>query len=64
MSDEHWHHMETCAQMVAGTVLAQGVLWGFGVPLRHALGINAVMFVVSYIRTYLIRRMFHAARER
>ena len=63
MTVEGWHHAEAACQMITGTVLAQGVLWCFDVPLGDALWINAVMFCVSYIRTYAIRRAFHAARS-
>jgi hypothetical protein len=63
MSESRWAHYETWAQMVVGTCLAQIVLWSFGVPLGHALSINAVMFFVSYIKTYAIRRMFHGIRS-
>ena len=47
-------------QMVVGLILAQSVLWAFGLPFDHSLAIGATMFVVSYVRSYAIRRAFAA----
>jgi hypothetical protein len=64
MTESSWAHIETSAQMVAGCILAQVVLWGFGVSLKDAIAINVVMFFVSYARTYVIRRVFGFVRAR
>jgi len=55
-------HIETVTQMVAGTALAQIVLAAFCIEFDRALALNAVMFAVSYVRTYAIRRAFAAWR--
>jgi hypothetical protein len=51
-------HAETWANMIAGQVLAQTVLYLFGLPWAENFEIGAAMFVVSYARTYTIRRAF------
>jgi hypothetical protein len=64
MTPAQWAHAETLAQMLIGTLLAQSILALFGVPLHEALALNAVMFGVSYLRTYAIRRAFAALHTR
>ena len=64
MTESSWAHVETTAQMVFGCILAQAVLWGFGVALTDAIAINICMFFVSYLRTYAIRRVFGFVRAR
>jgi phosphate/sulfate permease len=51
-------HAEAIANAVAGAVLAQLVLWFFGVPLNEALSVNAAMIGVSYARAFALRRIF------
>lgn len=58
MTLRQWSHLETISQMVVGMVLAQIVLFLFGIPLGEAVWFGVVMLMVSYIRTYLIRRSF------
>ena len=63
MNERRWAHCETWAQMIVGAVLNQLVLWWFNIPFSTALTIFSIMFVVSYIRTYTIRRIFHGIRS-
>lgn len=63
MSSRTWSHLETWCQMIVGTLLAQLILWLFGVPLLTAINLNIVMFIVSYVRTYTIRRIFNRLRR-
>lgn len=51
-------HVEAVCNAVVGVVLAQAVLWAFGMPVREALSLNAVMFIVSFLRSLIIRRAF------
>jgi len=51
-------HIESIVQNVFGVFLAQIVLHCFNVPLTNAIWISTVIFFLSYIRTYLIRRLF------
>ena len=53
-----WAHAEAFAQVAIGAVLAQIVLWLFGVHLAEAVALNGVMLGVSYLRSYAIRRAF------
>jgi hypothetical protein len=64
MSPAGWAHAEAIAQNVIGCILAQFVLFCFGVPIGTALGLNIVMFAVSYARTYVIRRVFDGFQQR
>jgi hypothetical protein len=51
-------HGEALANTVTGIAIAQGFLWLFGVAFNEALALNAVMFTVSYVRSYIIRMLF------
>ncbi len=63
MSDSGWAHAEAAAQNIVGVVMAQFVLWCFSIPLASAIGLNIVMFILSYARTYVLRRVFHHVRN-
>ena len=58
MTANRWAHAEAFAQVAIGAVLAQIVLWLFGVHLAEAIALNCVMLAVSYVRSYAIRRAF------
>jgi hypothetical protein len=51
-------HAEAAANSVLGIVLAQIVLFAFGIELREAVALNAVMIGVSYCRSFLLRIFF------
>jgi hypothetical protein len=51
-------HMETAINAVVGIPLSQGVLWIFGLPIGEAVLVGVVMFLVSYLRGFLVRRIF------
>lgn len=51
-------HIESVANAAVGLVVAQVVLWWWGVPMHEAVGLNAVLFGTSYARSYLLRRAF------
>lgn len=58
-----WNHTETTGQIVAGTVVAQVVLWCFGIPLGAAAALNVVMTVLMYLKTYYVRSIFDRLRR-
>lgn len=51
-------HYEAAANALIGLMLAQLVLWLWGIPIVEALWLNAVMMAVSYARSYALRRIF------
>lgn len=55
---EKHSHMEAVANSLVGAGLAQGVLWMFGIPTVEALSLNVAMIVVSYARSFALRRVF------
>lgn len=58
MSDVRLAHIEALLNCITGVVLAQLVLWAFGVPLHEALALNVVMILVSYVRSFVLRMIF------
>jgi hypothetical protein len=52
-------HAETLTQNMAGLFLAFCVLTFCGVSHSTSFKIQASLFVISYIRSYLIRRVFN-----
>lgn len=50
--------LEAAANSIAGIVLAQIVLWAFGLPLLEAITLNVVMIIVSYVRSLVLRMIF------
>lgn len=58
MSSIRHAHWEAAANSVAGVVLAQLVLWVFGLPFDEAVWLNFVMIIVSYVRAVLLRLIF------
>jgi hypothetical protein len=51
-------HAEAAANSVLGIVIAQIVLFAFGIAFREALALNAVMIGVSYCRSFFLRIFF------
>lgn len=51
-------HAESLSNAIAGLVIAQIVLWLWGLPAHEAVGLNAVMFGASYARSLLLRWVF------
>lgn len=57
---QKWYisHAETLTQNVLGLVIAFIILKLFGLSTSQSVQIQAVFFFVSYVRSYLIRRLF------
>lgn len=51
-------HAESAANAIAGLVLAQAVLFEFGVPVGEAVELNVAMLAVSYVRSLVLRLIF------
>lgn len=51
-------HMEAAANVIAGIVLTQLILFIYGMSMREAAAWNGVFLVVSYIRSFVIRLLF------
>ncbi len=63
MNDKRMAHAEAAINTAAGIILAQIVLFAWGMRFMEAAGLNVTFLVVSYVRMYIIRRVF-AARAR
>jgi hypothetical protein len=66
MSKQKWYvsHAETLAQNVFGLLIGFLVLQAFGISVSESLQLQAVLFVASYIRSYIIRRTFNSLGDR
>jgi len=51
-------HQEAAVNTIVGILINQGILLAFGMPLTQATIITAIMVLVSYLRSYVIRRIF------
>ena len=49
---------EALANAIGGIVLSQTLLWIFGIEFKEAIALNAAMQIVSYARSYTLRRLF------
>lgn len=58
MTALHLAHAEACANAIAGLVLAQAVLFAFGIPVPEAVMLNFAMLAVSYARSFILRLIF------
>ena len=55
-------HAEAFANCVAGIAIVQTILFLWGMAAKEAIGLNAVFFVASYLRAFIIRRCFARIR--
>lgn len=60
----HLAHMEAAANTVIGVVVSQIVLFAFGVPMRDAFELTAVIIMLSYVRSFVLRLMFRRLERR
>lgn len=56
--DHRLAHAEAALNAVLGIVIAQVVLWLFGIPLSLAIVMNLVMLAASYARSFVLRILF------
>ena len=59
MTSRQLAHIEAAANTIIGSLIGQIALWAYGLPLMHALSLNATLIALSYVRSYVIRRLFH-----
>lgn len=66
MSKQKWYvsHAETLAQNVFGQIIAFVVLHLYGMDVSTSLQIQVILFVASYVRSYVIRRTFNSLGDR
>ncbi len=57
---QKWYisHAETIVQNVLGLIISFIILKSFGMSTHESIQLQSVFFVVSYIRSYLVRRTF------
>lgn len=63
---QKWYvsHAETLTQNVVGLLIGFIILKLWGLTTSESVGLQCIMFVVSYIRSYAIRRYFSKREER
>lgn len=52
-------HAEALAQNIIGLLISFVILKLWGLSTSDSLGLQAIFFVTSYLRSYLIRRFFN-----
>lgn len=63
MTPARWNHAETAAQVALGwTIGLTGYLW-FGIAVRDAIGVDVVITVAIYAKTYYVRVLFDRLRH-
>ena len=51
-------HIEALTQNIIGMIVAFIILKIFGMSFTESVALQAVFFITSYIRSYVIRRVF------
>ena len=51
-------HIEALTQNIVGTIIAFIILKMFGMSFTESFLLQSVFFVTSYVRSYVIRRVF------
>lgn len=61
MSKQSWleSHLEALTQNVVGLLIGFIILTWWGLSPTESVSLQAVIFVSSYIRSYVIRRLFN-----
>lgn len=59
--NQKWYisHMEALAQNVVGLMIAFIILKMWGLSTTQSVQLQAIFFFSSYVRSYLIRRLFN-----
>lgn len=52
-------HAESLAQNIIGLIISFIILKIWGMSTSESIGLQAIFFITSYIRSYLIRRFFN-----
>lgn len=58
---QKWYvsHAESLTQNVAGLFIAFVILKFWGLSTQDSFQLQAIFFIASYLRSYLIRRLFN-----
>lgn len=58
---QKWYisHAETISQNTIGLLVGFIILHIWGLSVTESFGLQAIFFVTSYIRSYVIRRLFN-----
>lgn len=56
-------HIEALTQNVVGLIIAFCILKAFGMSTEDSIALQMVFFVVSYARSFLIRKLFRYIEE-
>lgn len=61
MSKQSWleSHLEALTQNIVGLLIGFIILTWWGLSPTESVSLQAVIFVSSYIRSYVIRRLFN-----
>lgn len=57
-------HAETLAQNILGIFIAFVILRVYGLPAGESIKLQAIFFIASYARGYLVRRFFNSLNHR
>lgn len=57
---QKWYisHAETITQNVLGLIISFIILRLYGMTVNESIQLQAIFFIVSYVRSYLVRRTF------
>ena len=58
LTNKHYAHLETITQNILGIIAGLIILRLFNIPFSDSIQLQAIFFVVSYIRSYCVRRLF------
>ena len=58
LTNKHYAHLETITQNILGIIAGLIILRLFNIPFSDSIQLQVIFFVVSYIRSYCVRRMF------
>ena len=58
LTNKHYAHLETITQNILGIIAGLIILRLFNIPFSDSIQLQVIFFVVSYIRSYCVRRVF------
>ena len=58
LTNKHYAHLETITQNILGIIAGLIILRLFNIPFSDSIQLQVIFFVVSYIRSYCVRRAF------
>ena len=58
LTNKQYAHLETITQNILGIIAGLIILRLFNIPFSDSIQLQVIFFVVSYIRSYCVRRAF------